>query len=225
MEAEAVLGQSCTESWVHQFNAGLRELGCEGNCICRNNAEGCSPQVLEVKWRGKFKDRWLEFDVDPRAEDVNKRRHVAYKCWFKQEDDTQFKHLPWYMKAGFALSSHVVGSMARFRLGSHNLQCVRGAMEGIPYMSRICRRCEACGDGSRTVDDEHHVLFECAATKELRSNMDCCWNSKFPPGMSVRDFMRVYDSKLVARYVHGCMVKVDSCLITGGDPVAEQPQG
>ena len=97
-----------------------------------------------------------------------------------------------------SLSSNVVRSMARFRLGCHCLRVETGRYQGTHYTDRVCTRCE-----SGEVDNEHHMIFECAKLSDLRQ--DRRFRALFHGDQDVRSFMSQPDWLNTARFVHACI--------------------
>ena len=92
------------------------------------------------------------------------RMHVIYAKWFKCRDYT----LPHYISQGqLVVRRSMIDSMAKFRLGNHNLHIAVGRRAGPnrkPYSQRLCNRCH------NSVDDELHMVFECPVFECVRTH-------------------------------------------------------
>ncbi len=71
-------------------------------------------------------------------------------------------------------------SLTRFRLGLTSLRAVGYTNLQAPFPERVCRQCP-CAWRNINVDDEHHLLFECAHTASQRRD-----HSALLPAQSVR---------------------------------------
>jgi hypothetical protein len=179
-------------------------------------------------WRAHFANKWSKFDEDPRADVVNSRKTCTYKVYFKQDEDTQLKHLPKYLAAGFGLSPKVVNSVARFRLSSHNLMVERGRYKQPPvaWKERCCQRCELQG----VVDDEMHMVFECASLASIRTRcstefVNLLENQGMAAESRLRGLCENSDTKSLYSFIHRCMQTVDEQWEMKAPTQAEQPQG
>ena len=57
-------------------------------------------------------------------------------------------------------------SLARFRISNHNLEVERGRHCNMAYEDRLCK---LCGQENKVfVENEFHVVFECASYKDIR---------------------------------------------------------
>ena len=153
---------------------------------------------MAAAWKQSYDAKWQTLGGDPRLPGTENRKCATYKAYFKQSDDTSFKRLPSYLRAGLQLPSDVVRSMAQFRLGCHPLRVERGRFTRLAYEQRVCLR---CNNGS--VDNEYHMLFECASFNHLRHSQRFCHLFQGPS--CVRSFMSQVDQMNVARFVHNCI--------------------
>ena len=87
--------------------------------------------------------------------------------------------------------------LLRFRLGSHTLPVEQARMaEGQNRPARGMRVCTKCA--ARTVCDERHVLFECAAAQPLRDKYPQLFNDQ---AQSVHTFVWQQDKWAVAKFL------------------------
>ena len=166
LHSDVALSRSCKSCWMSQVNAALQALnGSVGAApVGRDNIRLC----LQA-WKQSYDANWQTLGEDPCLPGTENRKCVTYKAWFKQSNDTSFKRLPSYLRAGLQLPSVAVRSMAQFRLGCHPLRVERGRFTRLPYEQRVCLRCT---NGS--VDNEHHMLFECTSFNHLRHSQRFC---------------------------------------------------
>lgn len=126
---------------------------------------------------------------------------------------------PYYLRSH---AKYDVRRMARFRLGSHQLEVARGRFTGVPWDQRTCKRCSAShlAGLSCQVDDEHHMIFECEAFQEIRSAHEFMFENV----ATVRDFFE-YDgdpdyTEALLSFISQCMQVVDE----HAELEAEQPR-
>ena len=103
---------------------------------------------------------------NPRDPEVSQRRAVVYHNWMaegwgKGTKPAQAHYLACERRGKY------IRSMARFRLGSHDLRVVRGAWEGLEWGRRTCELCVA-GYWGGQVQDEAHLWRECR-NKHIRA--------------------------------------------------------
>jgi Reverse transcriptase (RNA-dependent DNA polymerase) len=148
-----------------------------------------------------------------RGLNVPNRKTATYALCFKRTDPC----LPHYLSCNH-LSFHDVRNVARFRLGSHNLFVERGRFQNIPWPNRICRRClGATNTTGCSVDDEHHMIFDCCSFDQLRSNNHIS-DILRRANNSVKSFCDDHNVFSVSKFISCCMNIVDAS-VSG----AEQP--
>ena len=99
---------------------------------------------------------------DPLSSICHDRSHTHY-CNLMLSPDATDTGLQPPAYLGLSFSHHRQRAMARFRLRNTHIAANDPRLHIIPYDSRVCTR---CGDGS--VDNEYHLLFECAAMEDVR---------------------------------------------------------
>lgn len=136
----------------------------------------------------------------------------THNFYFKQLDLPNWWQLPQYLRAGLDLGTNAVRNMARFRLSSHNLRVERGRYQGVPWLARVCERCAAARtEGRMMVDDEHHLVFECITTRDLREGTFAHLFEGFDlENPSLRQWLNNADWKAVVKFVHQGLKRVDS---------------
>lgn len=209
--SDACLASSHEDCWCAQVDTAVRQWvsgRVEGGRVI-DRGVGCSvnvPLVLEA-WHSRWDEAWVSYCADPRRPSTPNRKRATFAFWFRQDfDHMGRKFLPSYLSAGLSLSHNIVRSMARFRLGAHNLRVERGRYSHAPYIRRTCLR---CGPDCNHVDDEHHLLFQCNSTQHLRS--DPRFQHLFSTNQ-IRAFMAHPDFQKVALFIHLCMKVVDDSL-------------
>ncbi len=99
-------------------------------------------------------------------------------------------------------------------LGSHQLEVARGRYSNprVPWGDRTCRRCSAAHLAGLAckVDDEHHMIFDCEALSDVRSD----YPSFFDHITTVRDFFHLNDDDGVQSYISQCMQIVNEYIET-----------
>lgn len=122
-------------------------------------------EVLRVLFQ-KLKDPWSKCDLlDPRDPSLPEgcgRKLVTYARWMAVPWDGECRPpLPAYLKCG--VPKAVWEDVVRFRTSSHHL-CVETGRWRKPMPAPLSERtCELCG--SNAVQDEQHILLECAGLR------------------------------------------------------------
>ena len=92
------------------------------------------------------------------------------------------------------------------------------------WESRVCRRCSESYllelTGSCMVDDEYHLVFECQAVSDIRSQLEQQWPNLLKAATTVRQFLEG-DFRPTYQFISDCMKRIDE----GVQPPlqAEQP--
>ena len=108
--------------------------------------------------------------------------------------------------------NHLITSMVRYRMSSHDLNIERGRYNNpiTPINQRICTRCE-----SNEIDDEIHLLLHCNAMinerKILFNSVTATiniqpTNKMFLQIMTSRDITVV---KSLAQFIYGCFKQIN----------------
>ena len=114
-------------------------------------------------------------------------------------------------------------------MGSHNLGVERGRFTRTPRSQRQCTRCsdDYLSSLSCSVDDEHHMLFDCEAFNHLRLGnvQDIITDlisdlSQGPPG--VQELLKS-DYYTMHNFISYCMNIVDEQVMVTDQHRAEQP--
>ena len=58
-------------------------------------------------------------------------------------------------------------SLAKFRIGNHDLEIERGRHRNVPVNERYCKLCQS--EDRLFIEDEYHVLLKCPFYNDLRS--------------------------------------------------------
>lgn len=104
------------------------------------------------------------------------------------------KGLPPYFYYGISVDK--IRCFAKFRLGSHDLQVQTGAWLNIPRHLRVCHFCNL-----NAVDDEYHVIFECAALQHIRQQFLCLFRGDTIVPGSVHSFMSRPDQLQLVNFI------------------------
>jgi hypothetical protein len=96
-------------------------------------------------------------------EGADRRKHLTYHKWFRQEGWPAYLHSP-------SSRFRQVQQMARFRMGSHGLEVEWGRRQAKAWQERHCTRCSPAHLSTLAcmVDDEYHLIFECESTAASR---------------------------------------------------------
>ena len=99
-----------------------------------------------------------------RSSDCHLRKQVTFLQCSKKEP--VFPDIPRYFGRAASCDAKCI---ARFVVGTHNLEVERGRFASVPWSERRCPRCrsEYLDTLSCPVDDEHHFMFECEAFAHL----------------------------------------------------------
>jgi len=234
-------GQHCTDCWSAELALALRSIGEaadrpeEGGSWADRITQGLPfasrTAVLDATLAAYSRLAWRESLLgglhgaqgwvrSAQLPEGARRKHLTYFAWFKS---TQPDHRPAYL--GLGQDRHKqIKQLARFRLGCHNLRVEMGRRPNphrLPWHERTCTRCSAAHLASLTctVDDEHHMIFECERFGALRNEpVEFIPGSRrFVPGVrttliraggSVRRFMDS-DPQTVMHFVSKCMDVLD----------------
>ena len=164
--------EGCKECWTGEMLSAVQELpdcgGIEESLLSRQCVDwgDVDQRVCQL-----YSSYWEQYrDVHTfRAPDAPSRKTLTYSQCFRSEEC--FPALRDYFHSSSVLPLRAVRSVARFRLGSHNLEVERQKFQGKPYPERCCTRCSPDFlDGlDIKVDDEHHMLFDCEVFAHLRT--------------------------------------------------------
>jgi hypothetical protein len=149
------------ECWSSHLNQCLTRYNF--HFLAQENNQKVSVQevmnLIEDDWRLGGVEKLPEGLVSVRAQPDEKRigfRLLTYTKWFAPGGQADPKSTFWYTLS----SPKQISTVARFRLGSHNL-CV-----GEHGKARSQRVCPCCDTNDR--EDEFHALFVCTAYSDLR---------------------------------------------------------
>ena len=238
MRSDITLAEiGCNDCWTSEVRSAIRTLP---RTVHRHveEAEGNLMAGVLIDWEGiddclaeSYTSLWKLFDGVQcyRTVDAPMRKSLTYAKCFKSEvkegsgTKCVFSKCQKFYNGGFTPND--VSRIARFRLGSHNLQVERGRFAGVPWNDRCCSRCDSDFLDSLPcpVDDEHHMLFDCQAFNHLRDEAISLMmvNSDLLDDFSVRDFLKG-DERIVYRFISDCMNFVDDSVAVAGTE-AEQP--
>lgn len=231
LRSDVLLADHSSSCWSRHFRDGLTSLvpvDVTDPVFSIVHVDGVSlaaldaTSVLDRVWHS-YAQLWQRFEeVDNvRVPGLAERKHACYSHWFHRADEFPTS-LPRYFFA-HGLSKREVVANARFRLGSHHLFVERGRFQSppVPWEERTCRRCLDADLGlfECAVDDEFHMVFDCSAFRELRSDLEFA-HLFADPSVSMRDFCSA-DDPAVGLFIARCMDAVD-VLVSDS---AEQPIG
>ena len=91
----------------------------------------------------------------------------TYDAWFARPDSVHPKAI-----LRLALSDRCVEALLRFRMGSHNLPCAVGRMQGVARAQRICTLCDSAQPG-----DEQHLVFSAQHCRHSGTSIRVCLGS------------------------------------------------
>lgn len=88
-------------------------------------------------------------------------------------------------------------TLVKFRLGAHYLAIETGAWQGKPRVERYCTFC-ATGE----IEDEVHLIYNCPAYDDLRSQFDFIFNSLGE--QNLKSFLDWQDKYAIGKFLHLC---------------------
>jgi hypothetical protein len=234
-------GRRCTTCWSAELAEALESIGeaaglaAQGTtwadkvrqgapltCTCRTAALDATLTAYDrLAWRecsnahGLVRNTQLPPGVG--------RKHLTYSAYFKP---TQPEQRPAYLRLDHELHKQI-RNMARFRMSCHKLKVETGRHGNppAPWQARTCTRCSAAHLATLTctVDDEHHMIFDCERFAALR---DSPVSPVFTPGAryfapsarsalngaqgSVRRFMESDYTHSVLHFISRCMDILDA---------------
>jgi hypothetical protein len=153
------------------------------------------------------------------------RATLTYYLWFREGPlgEQSRPALPAYLFLPRSRYKQVM-QMLRFRLWAHGLRVRTGLFESeveLPggereqrrptWAERTCRRCprEYLEQLPCAVDDEHHMIFECAALNGARLEVPGALSLLMQCDGTVRSFMRA-DTVTVLSFVAKCMDQLEA---------------
>ena len=225
--------QRCKTCWLAELAVALESIGeAAGKAeqgrtwadrIRHGLPLGCRTAVLDTLVTAYGKLAWQEClgreGVVRSAELPHRlRKRLTYHTCFKPTQPGT----PAYLKLDPELHKHI-RQLSRFRLGCHRLRVETGrhANPALAWQLRTCTHCSAAHLSTLTctVDDEHHMIFDCERFAALRTDA-----AEFVPGArrfvpgartlintaggSVRRFMEG-DPHTVLRFTAKCMDILD----------------
>ncbi len=188
-------GKSAT--WLSRVAAALSDLNAQGHSFTLVSRERNPLPVpldsLALAWDQRWDKQWAGIRGDPRQlTEVPARRLLVYKGHFLSAKPSAFER-PAYLSE--MLPWRAVRSLTQLRLGVAPVRSTcRARGEDTPYCQRVCLR---CGAG---VDDEHHLLFDCASTAACRRD----YPGVLPQVQTVRELVKCADHLLLVKFVHAC---------------------
>ena len=110
--------------------------------------------------------------------------------------------------------NHLITSMARYRMSSHDLNIERGRYNNpiTPINQRICTRCEL-----NEIDDEIHLLLHCNAMNNERKILFNSVTATINIGLQPTNemFLQIMTSrditvvKSLAQFIYGCFKQIN----------------
>jgi hypothetical protein len=195
------------KSWLSMVTAAVEELGADVQFVSDEGGPvKVDKEAVERAWNERWSQQWADVGTDPRAEEVESRRLVVYKAHFLLNPPSAFT-CPAYLSTT-NVSWCAVRALAQFRMGMAPLRTITGVREeeAVAFRDRVCLRCPA-GHPTLGIDDEQHLLFECAATHAVR--MDHIGFLSTLPQRNVRDLMAHQDLSAVADFVADCVHRAE----------------
>lgn len=203
-----------SDCWTGELIAALRSLGDEGVVFASQVLEG---EPIDMSSAMQLVQRVLM--MEPWSEGSGRIKRLEYKerC-LGAEAEASSSRIPAYVDLD--VSKHVVRQVARFRCGSHYLgiETGRWTRPKTPRSDRVCTRCSeqwcvlkgmlgwsgTLGRDGRPVDDEHHALFECEASRGCRVDH---WPQGIPPRLACVSGMlqEACESSQVAQFIADCL--------------------
>ena len=126
--------------------SGLKQIDCK---------------AIEEAIKSGFRNTIDQFVHDPKDPQCEHRSHCCYNQWMFATTERDKLQAPAYLT--LPCSSRLKTSAARFRLNNAPIRC--NVDHGLGYSDRICTRCN-----NNQVDNEYHVLFECAGLADVRNH-------------------------------------------------------
>ena len=166
-----------------------------------------NPRGVAGLAKQKFADSIREFDSDPTDPECPHRQHNTYCQLMHHADDSGLLEAPAYISADISLQKKQ--AIAKVRLVAAPIRC--NTEHSVAYSARTCLRC-----GLETVDNEHHLFFECK-----HSALTACrtrYSALFSTAKSVSEWM-------VAAYNPELATTAGSCIQDMLTGLRADPQG
>jgi hypothetical protein len=230
-------GQRCSTCWSAELADALSSIGDRAgrpeqgdswaDRVKQGLPLGCSPAVLDATLAAYDALAWSEYAG---AQNLLRtaqlpqgvgRKLLTYYAYFKPAQPDQ---IPAYLKLDQELHEQI-RQLARFRLSCHKLrvEIARYRRPPAAWADRTCTRCssEHLATLPCSVDDEHHMIFECERLEALRNEVVefTPGTRRFTPGVrtalnraqgSVRRFMDCNPPHIVLHFVSRCMSILDA---------------
>ena len=217
MKADAGLAQAGVACWTSEVKKALDSLPVVGDehmvpaedRLMMQEKINVGGIILRVK--KQYNIVWNQFERAGmnswRSGVVENRKTVTYANCFKSVD--LFNGDNRYLRSD-QFSFYDALRILRFKVGAHNLEVERGrySRPRTPWNMRYCSRCSEShlNFTDCPVDDEYHMIFECEAFSDSRSEVSECIQTS---DGSIRNLFMQGDFVKVYKFVSSCMKAID----------------
>ena len=169
---EGTLLRSCYEMLVIQNNAGRKNWVSDIKDLLYRYGFGYIWEMQHVENANlfiyEFKMRLLDSNIQNWRENMSAMPKLRTLCLYKNELTSE----PYLTQL---MPRRMRTSLAKFRIGNHDLAIEVGRHHNIIATERYCKLCLSIQ--KMTVEDEYHVLMECQFYDELRNKYPCLQKS------------------------------------------------
>jgi hypothetical protein len=165
---------------------------------------GCvDVDLCMTRWRSYYHNSaWRGLSSNPRTAPSEGATRCTYHTWFATDlpaDGAHWSCAP-CITAPYVPYAHLI-SLIRLRTGSHNLE-VQRLRQVHPRVPRALRTCPLCNSGS--VQDEHHMLFDCPHLTQARQQYDTLFHAN--QGINSMTTSPLLTSMLASFVHHHCTI-------------------
>jgi hypothetical protein len=187
--------QQCgMRNWAAGLTAAVRPCGLQ-LIDAVGNLQAVDQQTFLESYTAKASQTRSDLaEINPRSYQSDGVKMCTYQAWFGRPFWATGLHF-WQL----SLSAPQRRAILRLRLGSHKLPVETGRQE-VPPLPRHQRLCLACN--ASVVGDEQHLLMECAATADVRSQFADLF---VQPQLAMHQLMWHRDRNRVAAFMLRCM--------------------
>lgn len=191
----AAANQQCgMRNWAAGLIAAVRPYGLQLTDAVDNLQAVDQQTFLDSHTATAAQTRSNLAEQNPRSYQSEGIKECTYQAWFGRPFWATGPHF-WQL----SLSAPQRRAILRLRLGSHELPVETGRQE-VPPLARHQRMCLACD--ANVVGDEQHLLMECAATADVRSQFADLF---VQPQLAMHQLMWHHDRNRVADFMLRCM--------------------
>lgn len=173
-------------------------------------------EVGQGGWYAKVMEKARELATDEQLErgfDLKMLRDNSEMAYMREEGGTRYRTYFANVKEGYSFEPYLdslgrlpfLHTLAKLRMGCHNLAVETGRWQRIDRAKRLCQVCH-----SGAIEDEAHFVYDCIGYEDLRKVFHFILEDRGTK--SLRTFLNLEDKIAVGKYLHLCMERRVSVL-------------